>query len=560
MKKTTKILSVILAVIMALSVLPFAAFASEEDADRVSAWKENYALLLDEIFDNDNFVSWKYVDQNKKAIDDTMAVYTAFALYDNAWVNYASKSLNVDDAEKILLGLIEKASYSFKDGYVDEIVKVLETAEDVNDFIQKVNDYIPLDFTETEGWGTAFEVIGDVVKIANAYQNYRDEFVEAYAKVLSVQMANAYYIDMLQYIVEKNSYDVLTKAAAKLINDINKSVEDVLGELLAKIAEDGASVGTEYLIKLAMNTNAYTAVALKVYQGATTVADFLWNTGDQFALIDTVKTAYYFQADAAEWAKNAVYGDDAEKALIAVDFAITARQICEQALYDLKLAENQGAINKIKNKLYGTVYNDIEVNEAALGAIKKIMFDLPVADMKPITRVLSIYCPVDVEIIEGNTVKFTLADKTEGTVNNDCGIFVGVYSEYAKTYHKVAFLFDEYKVRLVGTAEGYVTLIMDALKEGKVEDWSFTDRKVVAGTKILFDTDYTGTPYYVSSDNTANVNFNDKFVPSEQPEVSVKDVIDATTEVGKEEAKSLLDKIKAFFEDLIAKIKALFKF
>ncbi|MBQ6066722.1 MAG: hypothetical protein IJK89_07855 [Clostridia bacterium] len=559
MNKTAKIISVILAVVMALSVLPFAAFAAEEDADRVAAWKANYGLLLEEVFDNTNYTSWNYVDQNKKAIDNTMAVYTAFALYDGAWTNYASKSLNIDDAEKILLALIEKADYTFDDGYVDEIVKVLETAQDVNDFIQKVNQYTNIEAFSSAGWSKTFEVIGDAVKIANAYQTYRDKFIEAYARVLSVQMANAYYIDMLNYIVEKDSYDILTAAAQKLINDINASVEDALKQIAVEAAEDGANVGLEYLAKLALNSNAYTAAALKVYQVSVSIADALWNTGDQYPLIDTVKTAYYFQADIAEWAKAALNGADAEKAIIAANFAITAREVSEDALYNLKLAENEGAINKIKNKLYGTVYNDIEVNKAILDTIRKMLYNVAPEAMKEVKRVLTIYCPVDVELLNGSTVLYKLADGAETINSNDKGVFVSVYSEYAKTYHKVAFLYDTYRVRLAGTGEGYVTLIMDALKNGAIEDWSFTDRKVEADTKIVFDTDYKSVPYYVASDANGTTAFNADFVPSEQKEVTVQDVITATTEVGKQEAKSFLDKIMEFFQNLFANLFNIFK-
>lgn len=561
MKKTVKLLSLILAVIMALSVLPFAAFAEEKDADieaTVAAWKENYELLVQEVLDNNKFVSWQYVDQNKKAIDDTMAVYTAFALYDNAWINYATKSVELEDAEKILVGIIEKASYSFDDGYVDEIVGVLETASDVDDFIQKVNDYINVDLFESTGWSKTFEVIGNVVKIANAYQNYRDKFIEEYARVLSVQMANAYYIDLLEYIVEQDSYPILTQAAEKLIADINTSIEEAITDLLASVAEDGAGIGTEYLAKLALNSNAYTAVALKVYEGAKSVADFLWNTSDQYTLIDTVKTAYYFQADAAEWTKAAFDENDAEKAYIAMDLLLQSRAIGENALYDLKLAENDGAINKIKNKLYGTVYNDIEVNLAALDAIKTVLYDTAVADMKEIKRVVTAYCPVDVELIKNGETVYALCDGAEAYAANEYGVFVSVYSEYAKTYHKIAFLYDTNTVRLAGKADGYVTVVMDALENGVKNDWSFTDLKVANGKLIVFNTDYTDVPVYTTSDKDTLVEFNDVFVPSEQPEVSVKDVVEATTDVAKEEGKSLLDKIKAFFEDLIEKIKAFF--
>ena len=140
MNKTPKIISVILAVVMALSVFPFAAFAAEDDADRVDSWKANYALLLEEVFDNAKFTSWNYVDQNRKAIDASDAALTAFALYDSAWINYFKNGSTADpeNAKKALLALTEKASYEFNDGYVDEIAKIIDTAEDVNDMIQKV--------------------------------------------------------------------------------------------------------------------------------------------------------------------------------------------------------------------------------------------------------------------------------------------------------------------------------------------------------------------------------------------------------------------------------------
>ena len=145
----------------------------------------------------------------------------------------------------------------------------------MSDFIQKVNEYTKLDVFESAGWSKTFEVIGDVVKIANAYQTYRDKFIEAYARVLSVQMANAYYIDMLSYIVENTEYDILRQAAQKLIDDINASVEDALMQIAAQAAEDGANVGLEYLAKLALNSNAYTAVALKVLVPSASLVNLL---------------------------------------------------------------------------------------------------------------------------------------------------------------------------------------------------------------------------------------------------------------------------------------------
>lgn len=563
MNKTAKIISVILAVVMALSVLPFAAFAAEEDDARVASWKANYALLLEEIFDDANYTSWKYVDENRKSIDASTAALTAFALYDGAWTDFIANGgsdASPENAKLALLALTEKAAYEIDDGYIDEFKEIIDTAENVNDMIQKVNQYLNIELFASQGWSDTFKYLGYIGQAIDTYQNARDKFVAAYAEILSVQMANMYYVDMLQYIVDKqNAYAPLKAAAEELIAEIQAGVEEALQKALAELAGEAADAALDTLATAAMDSNVYTAAILKVYQVGTSVVDILWNTSDLYPLFDTIRTAYYYQSYIAEWAKAAVNGNDSEKAFAAVSYAITAREFSEDSLLNLKKAQDDGAIGKVQRKLYGTVYNDIEVNKAMLDTMRRMFYKVVPEAMKEVKRVLTIYCPVDVELLNGNTVLYTLADGAETINSNDKGVFVSVYSEYAKTYHKVAFLYDTYRVRLVGTGEGYVTLIMDALKNGVIDDWSFTDRKVVADTKIVFDTNYSGVPYYVASDANGTTNFNADFVPSEQKEVTVKEVITATTEVGKEEAKSFLDKIMDFFRNLFEKIASIFK-
>ena len=561
MKKSAKIISVALAVLMALSVLPFAAFAAEDEgaASRVDGWKDNYTLLIDYVLDDTNYASYNYVDENLDAIYNKTTAYTALALYDGAWKNYATGDQSVANAEHLLLNLIEKAEYNFDDGYVDEIVSVLETASDVNDFIQKVNEYANIELFASSGWGTAFEVIGDVTKVANAYQTYRDEFVEAYANVLSVQMANAYYIDLLTYIAENSEYAVLTAAANNLIADINASVESVIEEILAKAAADGADMGVDYIIKLAMNSNAYTAVALKVYQGATSVVDFLWNVSGTYTYLDTLMSAYYFQALAADWAEDAIYGEDEDKALIAADFILTARDVCDDGLYNLMLAENDGVVGKITDKLYGTAFEDIQVNESVNGIIRKVMFDIDIEEFAPVARIIKVYCPVSVEVLDAsNKAVYTLNDGEAKLISNAYGIFESFYSEYANDYIKVAFLYDNAVIRLVGTDAGKVTVVMEALNGDTYEDWSFTDVAIAAGENIVFNTAYDETPAYFGS-NIEKTDFNDEFVPSVHEKATVKEVAEAAVEVGKDEAKGLAAMIKAFFQSIIDFFKNLFK-
>ena len=517
MRKLNKALAVLLAVILSLSVCAVAAFAAD-----APAYDE---FTVDTLLDNENYTSWNYVNINENKMNQTMDVLTAFALYDSAWKNYATKEVNVADAEAILLGLIEKAEYSFDDGYVDEIIKVLETAEDVNDFIQKVNQYANIEVFASEGWGTAFDVINGVIKVGNTYQEYRDKFIKAYAEVLSVQMANAYYIDMLQYVADHTAYSVLATAARNLIAKMEASVESVLADLAAEAAGDGANMAFEYLAKLALNTNVYTATALKVYQIGTSIANVLWNTGDLYTLIDTVKTTYYFQSDLADYTADALAGDDADKQAISVDMMLTTRAISEQALYNYKLAENKGIITAIKNKLYKTVYNDTEMMIAAIDVMRGILFG---DDNAAYVGSLYVYGPAAV---------------------NALGKSKSVVSEYSGETLTAVFVTDA-AATVTATADGKVTVAV-----ANAEGTKYAAETLAAGDMIAVNT---------ASDNYT-VKGESKALASEIVEETVKpnagDVVDATTEVVKETVKksSFAKAISDFFAKIAEFFTKLFK-
>ncbi len=514
MRKFNKVLAVVLAVILSLSVCSVAALAAD-----APAYDE---FTVANLLKNDNYTSYKYVQINENKMNQTMDVLTAFALYDQAWKNYATKEVNVADAEAILLGLIEKAEYNFDDGYVDEIISVLKTASDVNDFIQKVNQYAKVEAFASEGWGTAFDVINGVIKVGNAYQEYRDKFIKAYAEALSVQRANAYYIDMLQYIAnaEENGYTVLATAAENLIAKMEASVESVLADIAAEAAGDGTNMAFEYLAKLALNTNVYTATALKVYQIGTSVADVLWNTGDLYTLIDTVKTAYYFQADLANYTAAALAGTDADKQLISLDMMLTARTISEQALYNYKLAENKGVITAIKNRLYNTVYNDTEMMLLAVDAMRDILF----GDTAPVVGALYVYGPASVAATTA-AVKSAVSDYSGETLT--------------------ALFLTDAAAAVTVTAAGKVTVaVVNA-----------------AGTKFASETAAAGDVFAV---NTASDSYTfkgeSKALAAELVEETVKptvgDVVEATVEVGKDTVKK--SSFAKAISDFFAKIAAFF--
>lgn len=570
MKKLSKVLSVVLAMIMACSCFAFVASAEESTAvdytNRVNGWNANYELFLDHLFDDSSFTSWSYVDINEKAMKDTMATWTAFALYDEAWRNYVTKELDINQAKEILLAIIQRAEYDFDDGYVDEFAKILKYAQKVEDVVDAAGKIIKADgfqkVIKSETWNTIWKVIGDVKEIVGAYQFRRDQFIEEYAKVLSVQLANQYYIDLIQYIADTTPYEILKKAANELIADMNKGVKDVVEEVLFDALADGVSLGLDRLITLAANSNVYTAAVLKIYGYAKDVADFLWNTEEVYPHMQTVLAGYYFQSATSEWAEKAYYQEEAEKSYFAIDLLMSTRRVCEEALVNFKLAENDGAVGRIKNKLHGKLMEDTEVNLAGINIMKSMMFDLEPENFKKITDSLYVYCPVSIDLLDNdNSILYTVADGAESLVSNKYGVFTSIYSEFGNDYLKVAYLYDGYRVRLSGTANGYVTLIhKELLDDGTVEDWSFTDLAVTPKTRIVFSTEVEGTPTYTYSENgvVQILNFNDKFIPSEYPEYTAKDVVNAGVEIGKDEVKSIWDQIKEFFESIGEWFKKLF--
>lgn len=569
MKKTTKIFSVLLAVLMSLSVLPFAAFAEEAPVtevseDRLGAWKDNYQFLIDTVLDDTNYTSFNYVDINKKALKNEMNAYTAFALYDNAWKNYATHDVSIENARKILLALIEQADAGINADYIDKIVKILETADDVAGVVEKVDDILNSGLTDSTGWSDTLKALNAAVKVANIAKDAKDQVIKAYAEILSVRQANIAYIDFLTYIAEnaKGRNDVLATAAQQLVDSLNEDLNDQIKKVTEALAIQGAFVTVEYLANIAMNSNVYTAAVLKVYGVSKKVVDVLWNTSDKAVFLDALMCAYDFQALTSDWTEAKLNGEDADAAVYAFSVALAARDISEEALFNLKKADSDGVVGKIKNKLYGTVYNDIEVSKASLALIKEVMFAEDISGAKKVVAGLNIFCPVDVDITTKENAKlFALADGAEKTVVNEYGAFASVYSEYSKEYLKVAFLFDNYRVKLTGAAEGYVTLVMNVLEaDGTINDWSFTDVKVEKGDTMVFDTTAVEAPFYTFAKKDGGIekiSFNDEFVESEQKEVTAKEVIDATVDVGKDEAKSFIEKIKEFFQNLF---KNLFKF
>lgn len=571
-----KVVAILLALLMCCTIFPFAAFAEDADVDvdseieasaedTVAAWEANYGILLKTLMNGTNYAHYKYVLDNDKEIQQLMDVYTAFGLYDNAWKNYFTKEANIDTCKQILMAMIEKYSVEMGNSYVDAIVDGLETAKDAAEFVEKLNGYLNeysdvLSFVESAEWSTIFSVVDALIKIGNAWADIRDGLIEAYSQIMSVQLANGYYIEMLQYVANNTPYEPMKTAALALIEEATTAVEEQIAYFLQEATEDLQNQGINALVNLAVNSNVYTATAKKIFNGAASVADVLWNTSDQYALFDALVASVYAENAITDYTalsySHYVDSFDASRTMFATYALISVRMFGEQSLYNLLEAQAGGIINKIKSKVYNTSCTEYTANMAALTLTEEALFNTAVADMAPVEAVAYIYCPVNVLVYDDSTLLFRVKDGEESVYTSSFGMAKASYCEYNKEYIKVAFLKDaDYKIVMIGTDDGYVTFVKDVMEDGVLNDYSFTEVAVTPNTKITV----SGKKYIVSRDNTnLEVDLNDEFVQPEGKEVTWETVTEATKEVVKEETNNFFAKIKAFFQNFFAKLKELF--
>lgn len=571
-----KILSIFLAIIMCFSIVTVA-FAEdanvpetrdaidENSKEVLDAWFENYWVLLDTLQNGENYAHYKYVVDNSKEIQDTMAVYTAFGLYDAAWKNYFSKEVNIDTCKQILMAMIEEYAYEMGISYVDYVIEGLEVAEDVASFMEKLNGFLDdhsdvLSFVESAEWSTTFQVVNILIEAGHAWQDIREGLIEAYSQIMSVQLANGYYVEMLQYVADHTEYEPMKTAALQLIEEATTAIEEQIAFFLNEATQDLQNQGIDMLLNLAAESNVYTATAKKVFNIGGSVADVLWNTSDQYVLFDALIASYHAENAILEYAFQAYDSTredfDAARAMFGTYATISVRAFGEQSLYNLLEAQNGGIINKIKSKLFDYSCTEYTANMAALDMMVKALFETPVENMNPVEAVVRVYCPVNVLVYDKDTLLFRVKDGEESSYSSAYGMAKSAYCEYNKEYVKVLFLADEdYKVNMIGVADGFVTFVKQIIENGVMNDYSFTEVAVTPTTKITVE----GLKYTVNKDGVdESFDLNDEFVMPEAKEVTWETVTEATKEVVEEETKTLLQKIKDFFNNLIAKIKALF--
>ncbi len=556
---TKKILALALAMLMILCAVPFTAFAADAQTQpsetRVAGWNNNFEIIITKLLNNQKSAHWKYVAENNQELANTMLTYTAFALYDGAWKNGFDHSVSIENAEKILCSLIEKVDANIGESKFHDILKVLKTASDFNDFLQKVNGYVKISdtLTSTE-WTTAFKYIKYTIELGDLYEEERDRVIEAYARILSVQAANELYKDFLRYLADTSEYNVVVAAASNLVDHIEDSVKEIIKKEVLNAGGFAASKLFNTAARIAMNSNAYTAVALKVYDVGTSVVDALWNTSDQYAIMDQLYTTFYVENGAVSWVSAANAAADSVKYEFGIGLVLGLRQAGSTSLYDLKLAQNEGIIGKIKNQInYNISFEQID-EMAFLELAQEVLFNQPINEYKKIVSIVTI-----------NTNAFV--SDSDISLQNQQGIFTGdkgYYSVYLneniKLFVKTLFMSEDEDVYVKYGADSFVTAIVEKLGAG-IYNFSFTNAVCNAASDVIFNTDITNGGTYVSAVNGEAVtrDMNAAFQYPAYNAVNAHSVANAVVNVAANEAKGKIVSIVDIIRNIFNAIKEIFE-
>jgi len=266
-----KVLAILLASLMLLSVVPFAAFAKVDPTDAIVADIENASLY--------RHISYVKSNNEFKKERDLM---TGFATYDDAWRNAFTDNVDVKYAEGILLSLIEQIEAEYHNKTFEKILDILSKVQKGAEIAEKIDSFTKvLDLANSTEWGTAMNVLKNVINFGTMANDFYKKYVEAYARVLSIQSASIYYAELLDFIIAKvsgNHADTIRAAANNIKGQMTETFEQSRNRIIAELVTEAAIDGIETGISAAMKTNTITAVIDTVYHLSGTIGKKVFNT------------------------------------------------------------------------------------------------------------------------------------------------------------------------------------------------------------------------------------------------------------------------------------------
>ncbi len=266
-----KVLAILLAALMLLTIVPFAAFAKVEKND----------AIITEIKNASAYKHIKYVKDKNEFKADRIAM-GVFATYDDAWVNAFTDNVDVKYAEGVLLSIIDKIEAEYNNETFEKVLKVLEGANTVAGVVEKIDGFTGvLGLAENSTWGGVIQGLGLVINAGNTANEAYKTYVEAIARVLSIQASSIYYGEFLDYIiahVDGDHEDTIKEAARNIKAQITTNLDDARDAIIASLAANIGKEGAYTAISVAMKTNTVTAVIDTVYNLSGTIGKKVFNS------------------------------------------------------------------------------------------------------------------------------------------------------------------------------------------------------------------------------------------------------------------------------------------
>lgn len=388
-----KALAILLAALMLLTVVPFAAFAKVNTDDRIVTEIKNASV----------YKHIKYVKDKNEFKADRIAM-GVFATYDDAWLNAFTDDVDVKYAEGILLSIIDKIEAEYNNETFEKILKVLEGANTVAGVVEKIDGFTGvLGLAENSTWGGVIQGLGIVINAGNTANEAYETYVEAIARVLSIQASSIYYAEFLDYIianVDGDHEDTIKEAARNIKAQISENLDEARDAIIASLAANIGKEGAYTAISVAMKTNTVTAVIDTVYNLSGTIGKKVFNSQNLYeymtslaeiveiedclpAFVSAAEARNLMPAFKADSAADEEAQDEADNLAwhFAINALLTLRETGETLLKKLAETKSSSIWNKVGSliKLWS---NTDEMNEliksgaiecAKLNAYRKLL-------------------------------------------------------------------------------------------------------------------------------------------------------------------------------------------
>ncbi|MBQ3086262.1 MAG: hypothetical protein IJC45_02905 [Clostridia bacterium] len=495
-----KFLCVLLSVLMMASTLSVVAFAAEENEDRYVVDD----LLLESVLDEESYYHLEYTRANQY-FDSARLAYRVFDFTGKGIYKNITGEAEVQVATATLLALVEQVDLEYEDEIFLKILDILGTAQDVADIVEKVNDVIKLlDFVETEEWNTTWQVIAELQK----YLQYGDEmyrqYVDSVAKILTCKAGGEYYKELLEHVAAKSRSPYVKLAAADLASRITGSIDRAFADVALMVVNDVAETAVNTFIDEIVNVNTVTKILKKVYDIVGDIAQFIFNTEDQYQYMVALATIVSIEDIMPNYVRDKIDNTGYESGEFAFTSLLKLRTSGETMLNNLETVKRDAIAGSIFNG-----YHTPEIIERTATQVAKleVLADILSEEYKyDVVSILATSAPVTVTVYnETADILGSISNTNEDYIYGANGCFASVYDDNFGGYIKVAFIFGENcNTAVFRTSDAcYMNLAYETFTKGGFYDvFHYQNKYLNADRFIRADLKkWDAAPSYVIVDN-----------------------------------------------------------